>query len=90
MAYKMEYEMSPSVDNTTKTAKMKVKVNPKKWIIAGALIAFLALCAFTDILIPGDAEVTKAAMNELVDDVRGGEQVVDAFAAFCHTVLEGG
>ena len=90
MAYKMEYEMLPSVDNRPKKVKMRATINPGKWIVVGMVIAFLALCEFTDILIPGDTEVTKAAMSELVEEVKSGEQVVDAFAAFCHTVLEGG
>ena len=37
-----------------------------------------------------DAAVTKAAMGNFLSDIRGGEQVVDAFAAFCQTVLQVG
>ena len=50
-------------------------------------IAFLLVGVLTDVLIPGNATVTKTAMNDMIEDVRNGEQVVDAFAAFCKTVL---
>lgn len=90
MAYKMEYDLISPNKRTTIQLKTKCKDRPKRWIVLGLLIALVAICVFTDALIPGDAEVTKAAMNELVNDIKGGEQVVDAFAAFCQTVLQGG
>lgn len=90
MAYKMEYGLGSPITRTTKHAKTKYKISPKRWIVLGLLVALVVICVFTDVLIPGDSEVTKAAINEFVNDIKGGEQVVDAFAAFCQTVLQGG
>ena len=90
MAYKMEYGLGMPVIRTTKYVKKKRILGLKGWITIGLIAAFAGVCIFTDILIPGDAEVTKAAMSDFVSDLRGGEQVVDAFAAFCQTILQGG
>ena len=90
MAYKMEYGMGSPIVLSTKNVKRKGKVGIKKLLLVCIIVALIVLCATTDIFIPGDKEITKAAMNNLVNDVKGGEQVVDAFAAFCQTVLQGG
>ncbi len=91
MSYKMEYEMTPSIVKIAATTVQRTKrrVNLKGWIYASAIIALLMLLAFTDVFIPGDPEVTKTAMSEMIEDVKSGEQVVDAFAAFCHSILQG-
>lgn len=90
MAYKMEYGIGePTISTTRKIIKRK-KPSVRKLVVFGILIALLVVCTTTDILIPGDAAVTKAAMGNFLSDIRGGEQVVDAFAAFCQTVLQGG
>lgn len=89
MSYKMEYGLGTPVIRTTKRIQKKKIMSPQKWLILSLLAAFIGVCIFTDILIPGDAEVTKAAMSEFVSDIKGGGQVVDAFAAFCQTVLQG-
>ncbi len=90
MAYKIEYGMENPVVSSTKIKRGSRKRSPKKWIVLSLIVALIAVCWMTDILIPGDAAVTKAAMNDFVSDIKGGEQVVDAFAAFCQTVLQGG
>ena len=89
MAYKVDYSM---ITNDISSNQMGVKRRGRyiKWIILCLVVAFFVVCATTDILIPGDATVTKAAMSNFVSDIRSGEQVVDAFAAFCQTVLQGG
>ena len=90
MAYKMEYGMKAPVVYSTVHVQKKQRSKPKLWIIISVCIALITVCAATDILIPGDAAVTKAAMSNMVNNIREGEQVVDAFAAFCQTVLQGG
>ena len=79
-----------SVGSTTEKEVKRRKGRFGKWIIIGLSAIFLVVCATTDILIPGDAAVTKAAMRNFICDIQGGEQVVDAFASFCQTVLQGG
>ncbi len=41
-----------------------------------------------DVLIPGNAEVTRTAVRGFVDDIKEGEQVKDALAAFCMEIIE--
>lgn len=90
MAYRMEYGMtSPQMRAVAKPKKM-IKRNPKLWIALALVIVAVIFFTSTDFWIPGDAEVTKNAVDRLVQDVKDGEQVVDAFATFCKTVLEGG
>lgn len=90
MAYKMEYGMHEPIITKTKKVKRQRKSNSRRWIILALVAALVVLCATTDILIPGDAAVTKAAMGDFISNIKDGEQVVDAFAAFCQTVLQGG
>ena len=51
-------------------------------------ILFSADGKVRDILIPGNAEVTRRAVSGFVDDIREGEQVKDALAAFCMEIIE--
>ncbi len=88
MAYKVEYGMDTPEIKTTKKVNGKWRVDKKKMIILALIIAFAGVCLFTDVLIPGDPVITKAAVSELISDVKSGGQVVDAFAAFCQTVLQ--
>lgn len=90
MSYKVDYGIKMSVGSTTEKEVKRRKGRFGKWIIIGLSAIFLVVCATTDILIPGDAAVTKAAMRNFICDIQGGEQVVDAFASFCQTVLQGG
>ena len=90
MSYKVDYGMITSVISTNEIGVKRRKSRFNKWFMLGLVAAFFAVCATTDFLIPGDAVVTKTAMSNFVSDIRGGEQVVDAFAAFCKSVLQGG
>ena len=85
MSYKMDY----GTNTSTQIVKKKSNRGLRRCIVLGVMIALIIVCATTDILIPGDAAITKAAMSEFVSDIKGGEQVVDAFAVFCQTVLQG-
>ncbi len=40
-----------------------------------------------DIILPGNAEVTETALINLAEDVRSGETVKDAIAAFCREII---
>ena len=90
MSYKVDYGIIMSVGGTREIEVKRRKGGFAKWLILGVAAIFLVVCATTDILIPGDAFVTKAAMRNFLSDIQGGEQVVDAFASFCQTVLQGG
>lgn len=40
-----------------------------------------------DYLTPGDKAVTKAALTEMVQDLREGENVTEALTAFCREII---
>jgi len=42
-----------------------------------------------DILIPGDADVTRAAFGCFVDEVQSGSTMIEAATVFCKEILEG-
>ena len=90
MAYKIDYGMYAPVIHSTKKAKNRKRGRTKRWLLVTFLIALLIGFFITDVWIPGDAPVTKEAMSNFISDIKGGEQVVEAFAAFCQTVLQGG
>lgn len=42
-----------------------------------------------ELCIPGDAELTAAAFETMVEDIRVGEPISDALTAFCREVIDG-
>ena len=67
MAYKMEYGMGSPIVSSTKNVKRKGKVGIKKLLLVCIIVALIVLCATTDIFIPGDKEITKAASANYVE-----------------------
>ncbi len=96
MAYKVEYGKNnylvyePVKVRPRKRKRVKKHNSRKPYWVLGIGIGIILLCIFTDVLIPGDATVTKQAVQEMVSSIRGGEQAVEAFAQFCQSVLSGG
>ncbi len=43
---------------------------------------------FKEWIIPGDAEVTEAALSTLVEDLKQGDSLDDAITAFCQEILD--
>ena len=90
MAYIIAY--TPEASNRYPQVKGKRKVNFGKWMGLALLLAavlWMRLKGIPDFLIPGDAEVTKAAAAAMVDDLQDGISVNDAVTAFCRTILDG-
>lgn len=88
MGYKVEYSMKQPVFCGKTRGKKNRNNIAAKFALLVVIIVLIVAGIMTDSLIPGDASITKTAMNELVADVKAGEQVVDAFAEFCRTVLQ--
>lgn len=88
MAYKIEYGMNSPYGYAKKSFSKAREKAPGKYMLFVAIIVLFVICILTDSFIPGDAAITKSAINELIADVKAGEQVVDAFAEFCQTVLQ--
>lgn len=77
------------------------KKGPKKpypWLATALLVIFLFLGAMTvkykglrwvtDYLLPGDPAVTAAALESMAEDLKNGESLPDAVAAFCRQIME--
>ena len=64
---------------------------------AALLVVLLALLVLNpqirgqvkNFLLPGDAEVTEAALIEMVSSIKEGEPVGDAVTAFCREIIDG-
>lgn len=91
MSYQIQYGQT-----MTKTVIAETRNNAKrspaiKWIGFSCVllfVVFLGSAGYLDFLIPGDKEVTTAAFESMVEDVRAGESVKDAVAAFCLEILD--
>lgn len=89
MAYKIQYTPQeecryPSVSKQKKSSARTL------WVLI--LIAVMALCfsyyGIPDILIPGDAEVTKSAAQEMISLLKTGTPVKDAVTVFCKQIID--
>lgn len=61
------------------------------FIVSAVLVTVLLLGkveAVRNFLIPGNADVTEAALAALVNDLRGGEPIGDAITAFCTEIID--
>ena len=43
-----------------------------------------------DLILPGDEEVTAAALEEMVSDLRDGQPIGEVVEAFCREIIAGG
>lgn len=70
----------------------------RKRISAGLLVVVLLIGAMTvkhrglrwvtDYLLPGDPAVTAAALEDMVTDLKAGDNLYDAITAFCREIME--
>lgn len=88
MAYRITYE-----NKTIKKdlCNVKYKVNIKR--ICSILTVTIMLITFFHskvrrFLLPGDPEVTERALNNMVTNIKNGEQFVDALTDFCEEILD--
>ena len=64
------------------------------WVMALLLTTILVYTAYSykDVLqnyiFPGDAKITAAALDTLVEDIRVGEDIGDAVTAFCLEIMD--
>lgn len=58
-------------------------------LIAGAVaVKSIELSWVKQVLLPGDPEVTAGALEHMVDDLRGGDNLLNAVTAFCREIIE--
>ena len=88
MAYQMDYgNFAASWEPTAKKKTFSKRTVAIVCVIV-FLLSLLLIPAVRDRLIPGDAQVTKEAAGEMLQRIRDGEGVVDAFAQFCLEIIE--
>lgn len=73
----------------------KNKINsttPIRWVVMGLIVMlgiFLGNSGYLDFLIPGNKDVTTAAFESMVQEVKNGEKIKDAVTGFCLEILKG-
>ena len=59
-------------------------------LISCIIVVFLSLTGGIDglkqYILPGDADITKAALNTLISDLKNGEPIDSAVTAFCQEI----
>ncbi len=91
MAYKIDY-ISVGKRQYSTNSKVTGWLLPSLTVLTllAALIALTVYYGSADWLLPGDPAVTKAALKELIENLKSGEQFSDAVTAFCREVIRSG
>lgn len=58
-------------------------------VFGAAAVKLAGLEWVQEVLLPGDAAVTAAALDGFVQNIKGGETLADAITAFCQEILNG-
>ena len=90
MAYKIEYGYGSIRQQLVKKDRGHVKSG--KWLVLLAVIAAVLcfrLYGIPDFLIPGNADVTRAAASNFIEHVQTGMPVGEAVTAFCLQIIDG-
>ena len=92
MGYRIEY------GSQRQYSREKIRVGRIFWLTGACFLAFAFVTRhcwpqgqqlLEEALLPGDAAVTKQAFSLLTEQLRHGEAVGDAVAAFCREVIHG-
>lgn len=93
LGYRITYENGAIRRESCKKRQMKWK----KWVVGASAAALAVMLCIPkgrlwarDLVLPGDAEVTAAALEGMVCDLRDGEPMGEALEAFCREILAGG
>lgn len=91
MGYRIQYGETMTKEFINE-AVCKKKVPVITWILIGSfMLAFILgyrIEGMREFLIPGNPDVTEAAVNAFVEDVREGEPIGEAITAFCLEIIE--
>lgn len=92
MGYRIEYDAGESKRKPVRSRKWNMK---SLAVMASAvtLVITLSLPAgrkwVRELVLPGDADVTSAALTALLDDLRAGEEFSAAVETFCVQIISG-
>ena len=92
MGYMIQYEDTmKKIITSDPMAASKNKIVPILALMCGMLIVFSLLANFDslrDFILPGNADITEAALAALVDNVRDGDSLGSAITVFCQDIIE--
>ena len=90
MAYQMQYDNHQIIHTVPSDKKKPQRKKILLFAAAALLVGLLFIPDVRQLLIPGDADVTKAAADEMISRLRSGEGVAEAFAQFCLEIIQNG
>ena len=92
MGYRVEYKSFGEEKKLPKVRKYKKAVMAAVLVLTltgGALaVKLTGLPWVQKYLLPGDPEVTAAALEQMVEDLRSGYSFTDAVTAFCREIMD--
>lgn len=88
MAYKINYGPARRIQKTGRGKRHRLLV----WILVVVVLLGFYASGLRDKLVywllPGDPEVTAAALETMVQQIGTGENVGDAFSCFCREIID--
>lgn len=94
MSYRIEYgnggEVRRSCKKKSPWGHIAVVVCVLSLVVGAMVIKNTGLSWVKDVLLPGDPSVTAVALENMVENIREGESLVDAVTAFCREIIENG
>ncbi len=93
MGYQIQYGQAMVKTHVPERKKFKISGKGVK-IVFAVLVILLAIAfgsreAVQDFFLPGNSQVTRAAMSKMVTDLKDGESLASAFEAFCLEIVDG-
>ena len=92
MGYRIEYSGGTAVEKPVlrhKRGKRTIVFAASVLLMAAFMLWPMGHRCVRDILLPGDEEVTAAALNDLVQDLSAGEPIGEAVESFCREIIAG-
>ena len=92
MGYRIAYEnIGKKRDKEKRSWPSIITVLCVGLLLTGAItIKSVGLKWVQEVLVPGDPEVTAAALESMVADLRQGTSLADAVTAFCQEIVDNG
>ena len=85
MGYTIQYGQTV-VKKTFDKSKQKTKYIA---IVCVVILIFTGIFCFRESLYPGDKEITKAALENMADNIQSGQKIGEALRVFCEEIIAG-
>ncbi len=91
MSYKIQYDITKSnnikwID--TGKRKRKIVIFSFLLLVFFGIIALRNLEFLQELLFPGDAAVTRSAMDTLISNIKDGQSFSNAITVFCQEIID--